>query len=187
MNIIDEQELIVKAQNKDIDAFSQLVKNHEREVRICLAARLDTAHEAEDLAQEAFIIAFSRIDEYEPVRPIKYWFRAIALNLLNNYRRKVKPLAVGDSNDLEDMLNSKIEANLQHDGENTVVSALQGCMGLLSDDLQKLVVQHYSEGYSVGDLTKMHDVKHSTLTMRLHRVRDKLRKCIDEKLAAQTA
>ncbi|WP_111977526.1 RNA polymerase sigma factor [Algibacillus agarilyticus] len=184
--MIEENELalIEKAQQNDLEAFSQLIRLHEREVRICLAARLDSYHEAEDLAQETFIVAHRRISEFSPQKPIKYWFRAIAINLLSNQKRKKYPIAIGSSHDLENLLNDKIENHLTEHNESNVASALNNCIANLSDNLKKLVNQHYNEEYTVGELTELYGVKHSTLTMRLHRVRDKLRQCINAKLAS---
>ncbi|WP_143873665.1 RNA polymerase sigma factor [Catenovulum sediminis] len=186
---IQELKLIKKAQQKDISAFTQLVKNHEREIRICLAARLDEIHEAEDLAQETFIVAFRRIEEFSPERPIKYWFKAIALNLLKNHRRKVSHIAAGDANDIEQLIATKIERQideqLERQDENILVNALNSCTEALNENAKKLIKQYYSEGYSVADLTQIYQTRHSTITMRLHRMRDKLRECINQKLSEE--
>ncbi|AWB65723.1 hypothetical protein C2869_04390 [Saccharobesus litoralis] len=186
MSIEQDYELIRLAQNGDVNAFSELVSKYEREIRISLATRLDSHHEAEDLAQETFIVAFRKIKDFVPERPIKYWFKAIALNLLNNHRRKSVPLAVGDAMDLESIIESKIEHKLEVQTESGLYAALTGCLDFLNDSLKKLVIQHYGEGYTIRDLAKMTDTKYSTLTMRLHRVRDKLRNCISDKMAGDS-
>lgn len=183
LSIDNELELVQQAKQEDIKAFSELVRRHEREIRIYLSARLDSVHEAEDLAQETFVIAYRRMNEFEPLKPIKYWFRAIAQNLLNNYKRKNYPIAVGGAMELEQLINARVDQHLVSQDEQGVLSALHSCMESLSEQLKILLVKHYSEGYTVGDLAKLYALKHSTLTMRLHRVRDKLRKCINEKLA----
>ena len=91
---MDDRDLIIRAQTGDLDAFSDLVKRYQGNVRACLLVRLHSKHEAEDLAQEAFITAFRKLDEFDEDKSFGPWIRTIAFNLLRNYWRKHKAIVI---------------------------------------------------------------------------------------------
>ena len=72
----DEFELITLAKQGNIDAFSELVKIYERDIRAFLAVRINQPTEADDLAQDTFIIAFDKMTDFETHRPM-IWFNGI--------------------------------------------------------------------------------------------------------------
>lgn len=87
-------------QKTNLEAFSLLVEEHQGAVRSFVTARIDDAFEAEDIAQEAFLIAFRKLSEVDQSRPIRPWLCAIAGNLVKNYRRKRRAKPVGGSGDV---------------------------------------------------------------------------------------
>ena len=96
----DETPIIRAAQRGDIAAFTQLVERHHRSVRGCLAVRMNSAHDAEDLAQEVLLVAFKKLPGIDATLPLGPWLRGIAMHLLANYRRKVRAIPIGLNDDL---------------------------------------------------------------------------------------
>src|SRR6187200_501389 len=90
-----ESDLVSEAQHGSWVAFSELVRRHQAAVRACLTVRLEQPHEAEDLAQEAFVTAFRKLGEFDPERPFGPWVRSIAFNLLRNHWRKFRVTSNG--------------------------------------------------------------------------------------------
>jgi len=91
-----EQELAQRARGGDLQAYGELVTAHQAAVfSVCLRL-LSERREAEDLAQEAFIRAHSRLHLYDPDRPFGPWVRRLAANLclnrLEEQRRLELPL-----------------------------------------------------------------------------------------------
>ncbi|EDM25456.1 RNA polymerase, sigma-24 subunit, ECF subfamily protein [Lentisphaera araneosa HTCC2155] len=175
-----DTELIEAAQNGDNSAFSQLVENYQRNVRACLAVRLTNRFEVDDLAQEAFLVAYRKINEFDSTKAFGPWIRSIAFYLLKNYWRKHKPDAVGGSAELQILVDEEIGLQYSEKNESDSLAALKICTKKLDENLQKIVRLHYHDGLSVGELTKQFDIKHSAMTMKLHRMRDQLRRCINE-------
>mgnify|MGYP005873320321 CR=1 FL=1 len=62
---MDEYDILKKTQSGDLDAFGELVRRYQSGVRASLAVRLGNRHEAGDLAQEAFIIVFRKMDTFD--------------------------------------------------------------------------------------------------------------------------
>jgi RNA polymerase sigma-70 factor (ECF subfamily) len=177
---MDDQELIIRARAGDLDAFSELVKRYQGNVRACLAVRLYRKHEAEDLAQEAFVVAFRKLDQFDEDKPFGPWIRTISFNLLRNHWRKHRPVPMGTAEELESLVEEEIGLRYSEHNESDTLAILKRCIEKLDAPMQKLLNLRYHEGLSVGKITKTMNVNHSTMTMRLHRLRDQLRLCIEK-------
>ncbi|EWH10218.1 ECF subfamily RNA polymerase sigma-24 factor [Catenovulum agarivorans DS-2] len=178
----DDVHLILKVRNGDAQAYAAIVERYQSSVRACLRMRLQEPAEAEDLTQETFILAFNKLDEFDDSRPVDAWLRGIAINLLRNYIRKHKPISVGSHAELETLINQQLDIDYSQGQEVASVAALKDCMAQLNEKTQKLVNQHYKQGFSIAELTKQHGVRHSAMTMRMFRIREKLRECIEKNL-----
>src|SRR5579862_8303372 len=94
-------ELVVAARGGSNDAFGELVDRY-REPVVRLAYRLThDPDEAKDIAQDAFLRAYRRIESFRPDRPFSRWLFVIArnasLDALRRRRRTVGPTAVSES------------------------------------------------------------------------------------------
>jgi RNA polymerase sigma-70 factor (ECF subfamily) len=177
---MDDRKFIEAAREGDLSAFSELVRRYQAKVRAALAVRMNCVHDAEDLAQDAFVIAFRKLAEFDVEQEFGPWVRSIAFNLLKNYWRKCKATPVGGVTELELLINHEIDQRHQVQSESEKMNALRYCITKLGDDLKELLHKHYHQGMSVAELTQEAGVKHSAMTMRLHRMRDQLRRCISE-------
>ena len=78
---------IIRSRSGDRDAYRQVIEGVEAAVRIVVAAIVPDRAQVDDVAQEVFITAWGKLDDYhagsDPVR----WFKAIARNLALNARR----------------------------------------------------------------------------------------------------
>ena len=177
---MDDRDLIIRARTGDLDAFSELVKRYQGNVRACLLVRLHSKQEAEDLAQEAFITAFRKLDEFDEEKSFGPWIRTIAFNLLRNYWRKHKAIPVGGTAELEILIDEQIGLRYSDSNESDTLAALKRCVEKLDRPMQTLLTLRYYEGLPISELTKKMKVQHSTMTMRLHRIREQLRQCMAE-------
>lgn len=181
----DETHLIRSAQKRDLSAFAILVQRHHADVRACLAVRLNNAHDAEDLAQEVFMTAFRRIGDCDPTRPIRPWFRGIAMKLLANFRRKSRPELIGSHEELQALLDAELESRFTAHGEGsegTELEALTECLEKLENPARNLLRARYEEGETLDDLAARLGRKASAVSMQLHRLRMVLGDCVKTKL-----
>ena len=80
-------EIVEKVKNGDRAAFSTLVIRHQKALfRMCFRFLKETAA-AEDVVQESFIKAFSRIHLFEARAAFKSWLFQIAINTARNKLR----------------------------------------------------------------------------------------------------
>lgn len=51
--------------------------------------------------------------------------------------------------------------------------------------MRNLLTEHYTLGVSLAELCRKYEDKHSTMTMRLFRIRQSLKTCIDKRIQQQ--
>jgi RNA polymerase sigma-70 factor, ECF subfamily len=165
------------ARRGDHAAFACLVDRYQSEVRACIVIRIDQAVDADDIAQEVFIVAFRRLEDFDGSHPFGAWLRGIALNLVRNHRRRHRERPVGGSAELELIAASAIE-HLAAGGEHRLAERLEDCLQRLGERERDLLNLRYAEGLSLVDVCARRGLKHSALTMSLHRARERLRLCL---------
>lgn len=74
----NEAHLVAKAQAGSSEAFGRLVSDHQQAVRAFLRRLCRDQAEADDLAQEAFLTAWSSIGRLRPGVSVRTWLCAIA-------------------------------------------------------------------------------------------------------------
>jgi len=178
----EDDTLIAAAGAGSLDAFAVLVQRYQAAIRAFTAVRLDNAADAEDLAQEAFIVAWRKIKTFEPGSYFGAWLRAIALNLVLNYRRKFRAHGIGGHAELEALLEDQHEA-LDATATSRLI-ALEECLSKVDGPSQKLLRQRYAEGRTIGQIAAETGRGYSALTMQLHRLRLALASCVEQHVSA---
>ena len=173
-----ETELIDASKRGDLAAFSLLVTRHQAAVRACIAVRLEDAFEAEDLAQEVFVLCYQKLAEFDSSRPLGPWLRGIAYNLLRNHVRKHRPVAVGSLEELQMLAERELDQQHVKADEGEWLLALKNCVQRLDAFSKALVTARYQDQTGIEALCEKYQKKHSAITMQLHRVRLQLRECI---------
>lgn len=137
--------------------------------------------EAEDLAQETFLTAWRRMEEFDPSAPFGPWLRGIAHNLLRNHWRKHRARPVGGNEELDALLGAGEDgfAEIQN-SQSDALEALRHCIGKLGSSSRDLIRERYQDETSIEELSASHGSKTSALSMRLHRIRAALKTCIEK-------
>lgn len=176
----DDLELIQAAENGDIESFSELVLRYQDSIRSLLAVRLNRHHEAEDLAQDTFITAYKKLSEFDKESAFGPWLRGIAINLLRNHWRKAREKSVGGIAELDIIFNEAIEESKEQ--SNHSLEALSHCVNKLEGDAKDLVQWRYFLGLSLKEICTRLKKKHSAITMKLHRLRNDLKECVEQSI-----
>ncbi|MEO8538689.1 MAG: sigma-70 family RNA polymerase sigma factor [bacterium] len=96
----DAESLAKRAVQRDAAAWEQLFELHYRSVFAFVRYRLRSAEEAEDIASQAFEVAYSHADRfnYQGV-PIEGWLIGIARNLVRDHIKKQGRRGIADEFD----------------------------------------------------------------------------------------
>lgn len=85
---MDDQILIKKIQNGEVDCFSFLVKKYLPLLQLFFSQRLKEKEDQEDLIQETFFNFYKNIERFDVRKPIKPYLLTIASNQLKMFWRK---------------------------------------------------------------------------------------------------
>ena len=142
----------------------------------------------DDVAQEAFIVAYNRLEEFDQGRDFGPWLRGIARNLVINERRKSARRKRILSDNLTDVLLASSSASDQEDQELSdralaKVTALRDCISTLPEKSLGMLKSRYESDLSAQDIAEEFEMKPPAVRKALERVRVSLRKCMEEKLS----
>src|SRR5688572_19053079 len=84
MNESSDRDLILRARRGETEAFGELVRRYQAAVFNVCYRLMGERREAEDMAQEAFIRAYARLETFDLERPFAPWIRRVAANLCLN-------------------------------------------------------------------------------------------------------
>lgn len=174
---------IQQVQKGDQNAFAEIVEIYKDKVYQICYRMLGNRHEAEDIAQEAFIRAYVNIDRYNPTKKFSTWLFRIATNLSIDRIRKKKPdyyldAEVSGTEGLT--MYSQVAAKGALPEEEVESLELQDLVQAeivkLPDKYRSVIVLKYIEELSLKEISEILDLPIGTVKTRIHRGREALRK-----------
>lgn len=170
-----EDELVVACQRGDAAAADELVDLFWPRVfafayRLCM-----NATDAEDVAQETFLRALSKIQTYKPEERFKSWLFRIAANLYVDQKKASRTRDVSSS-DLSQFAPAAAgpEPQEAYDQKELLV-ALQGVMQTLSKEQQVVIVLRAVEHLDYPEIATILETKESTARWHMYEARRILR------------
>jgi RNA polymerase sigma-70 factor (ECF subfamily) len=142
--------------------------------------------DAEDLVQDAMLLAFRFYDKFEPGTNCKAWlFKILTNTFINKYRRRVREREVRDVLDQEETpsLMSEDVAEVSRDPEgailgNMVSEDVKRALEAVPYDYRMAVVLCDLEDFSYKEIADIMDCPVGTVMSRLHRGRRLLQKSL---------
>jgi RNA polymerase sigma-70 factor (ECF subfamily) len=143
----------------------------------------------DDIAQEAFVIAYKKLEMFERGTNFGAWLRTIARNLVRNELRRQGRRRVL-ANDVAEFLLSRADEKSTHpsieveqaEQHEQQVSALRKCLQKLPARSRRLVQQRYFEQLSLGVIAADEDTNANNVSQILFRLRSALSDCIQKQL-----
>lgn len=175
--------IIQDVKKGDQQAFTDLVELYKDKVYQISYRMVGNVHEAQDIAQEAFLRAYMNIETYDVNRKFSTWLFRIATNLSIDRLRKKKPdfyleHEVEGTNGLT--LSSQLAATDELPEDQVITHELQdwiqGEILQLPSKYRSAIVLKYIEDLSLKEISEILDLPIATVKTRIHRGREALRK-----------
>ena len=174
---------IVGQARMDASAFESQVRLHHRRIlayALALTRRLDAA---EDLVQDALLIAHRDLARFEPSRDFSAWVRGIVrmkyLEWTRAHRMEQLDAAVLDAIDRQHQTWDRAAEG----GREDAATAMRDCLQQLGPHLAETLDRFYRAQESCSSIAAGQGITESLVRKRLQRARETLAECIRRKLA----
>jgi RNA polymerase sigma-70 factor (ECF subfamily) len=192
---LDEAALVALAQAGDGEAFRVLMqRGNQRLFRIARGVVRDDA-EAEDVLQEAWVLAFAALPGFRGEAGIMTWLTRIVLNEARGRLRRRRPTV--DLNHLDraregaqviPFPTSPASDNPEGEAARAEIRRLlEHAVDDLPEAFRMVFILRDIEGLSIEEAGAALGVKPETIKTRLHRARRLLREALDARLGATLA
>jgi RNA polymerase sigma-70 factor, ECF subfamily len=176
---MDDADLVRAAAGGDREAFDELVRRHQGAILSLARAMTGGAPDAEDLAQETFIRAWSGLGRFRGDSAFRTWLHGIALNVVRTHRGRLARLrqlfqpARHDDSGSDPIDRAAVDERV----EEKLVTRQQVDRALaeLPVALREAVVLREIQGFDYKEIAAMLGVPIGTVESRIFRARQRLR------------
>ncbi len=185
-----DEALVARAQAHDSTAFELLMRRHNQRVYRVVRSVLHDPAEVEDVMQQAYLSAFSHLEQFRGASQWSTWICRIAVNeALGRKRHR------GRFQSLDETMGEPVTDLWQKgdlDPERTASSRelrqlVEQEIDKLPEGLRSVLVLRELEGMNTAETAAVLDVADEVVKTRLHRARALLRQRIEEQLGEQFA
>ena len=170
-----ESALLEGVRRGNVEAFGEIVRRYQRRALAISYRLLRHREDAEDLVQEAFLVALDKLDSFDLSRPFGPWFFRLLVNRGLNARRARDVRA---TDELPDLPAADQESPLRHAERAELRAQVAAAMDALSGR-QRLIVQlHELEGFTGPEIAEMLEIAPPTVRWTLHMARKRLREAL---------
>jgi RNA polymerase sigma-70 factor (ECF subfamily) len=167
---LDEQTLVVRAQEGDARAFEILALRHQDALYRLAVRVMGDAGEAEDALQEALLDAWRRIGRFRGESAFSTWMYRVVTNRCLGMLRKRRPVPVEEIETPAPPQDSPERAAERDAG----MAALHRAVAALPDDLRVCWVLREMEGQGYAEIAEITGATENAVRGRIHRARTKL-------------
>jgi len=177
-----EGDLVRRARNGDLHAYDELVQRYQQRIYATIYHMTSNHEDANDLAQEAFIKAYSALKSFKGGSSFYTWLYRIAVNKTINFlkQRKNKLHMSLDDIDFNAEHDPDLMALISHKtpqrdaGLNELQKKLNEALLKLSDPHRMVVVLHDVQGVSHEEIAEVLGCNIGTVRSRLFYARQQL-------------
>ncbi len=175
--------LVERARGKEIRAFETLMRRYNQRLYRIARSIVPDRDIAETVVQEAYLLAFSDIERYEPTGKFGAWLARLAFNQALALRRTVRPGAIAaaaaesPSTELDPALQSNGGSPAEAGAIDTQASRqlLEQAIDGLPEVFRTVFVLRAIEGISGIETAACLGINETTVRTRLYRAQRRLR------------
>lgn len=178
----DDLVLVRRCLSGDAGAYSGLVGRYQRPVFGLVVRMLRDPAVAEEITQEAFIRAYTKLSTFDQKRKFSSWLFRIAHNAtideLRKNRPQTVPLETGEQEDRVDLLQVLADHDSADPERRAVGSAmredLEDVLRQLRPEYAEVMVLRFVEELAYDEISEIMDLPLGTVKTYIHRARRKV-------------
>jgi len=181
---VNDEQLIEQTLNGNRDAFGELVTKYQVRLYNTMIQVVGSTEDAYDVAQEAFLQAYLRLDTFRKSSKFYTWLYRIAFNVAMGMRRSRKIRAWNDTVSQE--LAENVEDHSRRPEEHLIskenIQFVQDSLNELDNEFRTVIVLRELEDFSYEEIAEITEVPVGTVRSRLHRARGMLKDIFTRKM-----
>src|SRR5277367_3363442 len=179
--VVDDRELVRRAQGEDQEAFEELLRRHQHRVFAVAGGILRRREDVEDIAQQVFLKAYFSLKRFDQRAAFSTWLYKITVNECWDMlrKKKVRPL-VYESDLSEEQAKQVIAAEGKNSSGPDISERLEArerverlMEGLDERDRLMLILKEV-EGFAVEEIAQVLNLNANTVKVRLFRARRRI-------------
>jgi RNA polymerase sigma-70 factor (ECF subfamily) len=171
--------LVERARDGDRSAYGELVQRFEATVYAVALTRLRNPVEAQELAQEVFIHAWTKLDQLRDPQCLPGWLRQITVRMALNRLTRRGPLRGAEAGVLESVPaggDSPLDEMVRQEQRKALLDGLDQ----LKPTDKATLVAFYLRGRSLQQMSREFATPIGTIKRRLHVARKRLRQRLEQ-------
>lgn len=174
---LDETILVRRASQGDLTAWEALMAAQQESIFRLAYLLLGDPDEAEDVAQETFLRAWTSLSHFDSARPLRPWLLRIAANLSRNRRRSAGRYlsAVVRAFRAEPAASTVEETSTERQDAQQLWAAVRR----LATPDQQIIFLRYFLDIPVAESAQVMQVAEGTIKSRLSRALNRLREVVE--------
>jgi len=171
-SLIDENQIIELCKGGDRRAYMHIYDKYSRAMFNVAYRFMNDSDAAQDMMQDGFIKAFSKLDSFSGEVVFGAWLKRIIVNTcLDEIRKQKDLLSFDDARFLEPV----IEAEENFKDSELVVDEIKKCILQLPEKYAIVTNLFLIEGYDYDEISSILDIKNSTARSLVSRAKIKIR------------
>ncbi len=167
-----DQELVARViSSNDTQAFGELIRRHQSQVRNFLRKLAGDVALADDLAQDCFLHAWDKIATYSGKGSFIGWLLKVAYTTFLQSKRKSKRYA----EILDEVGQVADRQSTSYTEPNEEVTDLDKLLAVLKPEERAVMVMSYGCGLSHREISDATDMPVGTIKSVIHRSKEKIR------------
>ena len=178
--MMDELRAIAQAKKGDADAFAFLVETYETSVYRLALRMCGNAHDAEEVAQEAFVAAWKGLPAFRGESKFSSWLYQLTTNAAIDFLRREKRhrAAVPMEDEPEPAAPDTPQQAVE---ESEVRQALQQALDTLTPEHREIFLLRQMRQLSYEEIGRLLGLESGTVKSRLSRAKKQLREILTQK------
>ena len=176
----DDKELIAQCVAGQTEAFGRLVERYQNRLYHTLFSLMGSEEDARDVAQEAFVLAFQKLQSFRGDSAFYSWLFRIAFNASVSFRRKHRRTtsSLDAAHEQSGIETADTSPDTQPD-HSLEVAEQQGlvrtALAQIAADFREVLILKEIEGLKYEQIAEIVGCPIGTVRSRIHRARQELR------------
>ena len=166
-------------------AFEPVVRRFQRPLRAWLAMRAPPGVDADDVAQQALVLAFTRLSEFQLGTDFAAWLFTIAAFQLRGETTRLRRVADYHSRYAPEIFAQALDSRSAESPAlaEARLDSLRECVQSLTEPLRRYLAWRYDEGIPLEEMAVRSGRSVAAVKKQLWSLRQSLKLCVERRIA----